>query len=193
MLSTLAKLLAGVASRWRNVKFRLLGVQIHGYCWLRAIEIPRNWSQICLQGPCSLDRGVTLLASGDDRPEPKLVIESGVYINRFTMLDAHESIVVCSGAMIGPNCYITDSDHGIVAGVPVCQQPMQSRPVRIGRDAWLGAGVIVTKGVTIGDGAVIGAGSVVTRDIPANTVAVGVPARVIRERHSDSALQGGDR
>lgn len=54
-------------------------------------------------------------------------------------------------------------------------------PVTIGRNCWLGAGVIVMPGVSIGDNSVIGAGSVVTRDIPANVVAVGVPCRVLRE------------
>ena len=53
-------------------------------------------------------------------------------------------------------------------------------PIRIGRNCWLGAGVIVLPGVTIGENTVIGAGSVVTKDIPANVVAVGNPCRVLR-------------
>ncbi len=56
-----------------------------------------------------------------------------------------------------------------------------AKPVHIGNDCWLGAGVIVCPGVTIGDGCVIGAGAVVTRDIPANSFAAGNPCRVIRE------------
>ena len=54
-------------------------------------------------------------------------------------------------------------------------------PVRIGRNCWLGAGVIVLPGVTIGDNTVVGAGSVVTKDLPSNVLAVGTPARVLRE------------
>ena len=54
-------------------------------------------------------------------------------------------------------------------------------PVHIGRNCWLGAGVIVLPGVTIGDNSVIGAGSVVTKDIPSNVVAVGNPCKVLRE------------
>jgi maltose O-acetyltransferase len=56
-----------------------------------------------------------------------------------------------------------------------------ARPITIGDNVWVGGGVIVCPGVTIGDNSVIGAGSVVTRDIPANVVAVGNPARVLRE------------
>ena len=55
-----------------------------------------------------------------------------------------------------------------------------AKPVHIGKNCWFGANVTVCPGVTIGDGCVIGAGAVVTRDIPANSFAAGVPARVIR-------------
>ena len=55
-----------------------------------------------------------------------------------------------------------------------------AKPVTIGNDCWFGANVVVCPGVTIGDNCVIGAGSVVTHDIPANSFAAGVPARVIR-------------
>ena len=55
-----------------------------------------------------------------------------------------------------------------------------ARPIRIGDGVWIGGGAIVLPGVTIGDGCVVGAGSVVTRDLPANTLAVGNPARIVR-------------
>ena len=58
---------------------------------------------------------------------------------------------------------------------------MHPAPVVIGKNVWLGASVTVVPGVTIGDNAVIAAGAVVTKDVPANTIAAGVPAKVIRE------------
>ena len=85
------------------------------------------------------------------------------------------------------------------------QLSQYNMPVRIGRNCWLGAGVIVLPGVSIGDNAVIGAGSVVTRDVPANVLAVGNPCRVLREigehdrefyyrdRRIDSGLLDSDR
>ena len=56
-----------------------------------------------------------------------------------------------------------------------------NKPVHIGKNCWIGAGAVILPGVNIGDNSVIGAGSVVTKDIPANTVAVGNPCRVLRE------------
>ncbi|MEI6212126.1 MAG: DapH/DapD/GlmU-related protein [bacterium] len=67
------------------------------------------------------------------------------------------------------------------------RQPGVSAPIILGCNVWLGVRVIVLKGVTIGDNAVIGAGSVVTHDIPANSLAAGVPARVIRSFPGEQA------
>lgn len=64
-------------------------------------------------------------------------------------------------------------------------------PIKIGNGCWLGGGVIVLPGVTIGDGSVIGAGSVVTKDIPANSLAVGNPCRVIRKLNAERQMSDG--
>ena len=92
--------------------------------------------------------------------------------------DTH--IYIGSYTMIGPNVTIATAGHPILPELreAVYQYNM---PVHIGRNCWLGAGVIVLPGVTIGDNTVIGAGSIVTKDIPANVVAVGNPCRVLRE------------
>ncbi len=70
---------------------------------------------------------------------------------------------------------------------PVREQGIVARGIRIGDGAWIGAGAIVLDGVTVGEGAVVGAGAVVTRDIPPYAVAVGVPARVVRQREMPPA------
>jgi acetyltransferase-like isoleucine patch superfamily enzyme len=155
-------------------------VRLRGYVWLRAIEIPRNHAGIELDGGVSLDRGVTLLCVGPSGGEPKIVIGGGTYINRNTVLDAAESLVIGRECAIGPGCYLTDHDHGFAPGTAPLSLPLVSKPTRLGDRVWLGANVVVLKGVTIGTGSVIGAGSVVTRDVPPGCVAVGNPARVIR-------------
>lgn len=91
-------------------------------------------------------------------------------------------IIIGDFVSLAPEVFITASDYRFVAGKPFRQQARRERDVVIGNDVWLGARVIVTAGVTIGDGCIVGAGAVVTRDLPPNSIAVGVPARVVAER-----------
>ncbi len=178
-LHLLVRMNHGLRSRIRNMWFRFLGVRLRGYVWMRRISIPRQWSDITIEGPASLDDGVVLLCSGETH-ERKLVICRGTYINRFTMIDASEQIEVGENCMIGPFCYITDHDHRHEKGRPIGEQPLHSAPVRIGNNVWVGAGVIILKGVSIGDGAVIAAGAVVTKDVDVGMKVGGVPARGLR-------------
>ncbi len=86
-------------------------------------------------------------------------------------------------ALVADDVYISDFDHRYAdVTVPIKDQGIVKSRVRIGNDVWLGTKTTVVRGVVIGDGAVIGANSVVTRDIPAYGVAVGTPARVVRDR-----------
>ena len=105
---------------------------------------------------------------------------NGVYANFNLTLVDDTHIYVGDYTMIGPNVTIATAGHPILPQLG--QQGLQyNMPVRIGRNCWLGAGVIVLPGVTIGDNVVVGAGSVVTKDLPSNVVAVGSPCRVLRE------------
>jgi acetyltransferase-like isoleucine patch superfamily enzyme len=173
--------------RVRVLVLRLLGVKILGKCWLQQIEIARNPWDIQIEA-AALDNHVVLLTTGERRCGARIIIRGGVYINRFTMLDASEQIEIGENSMIGPYCYITDHDHGGEPGVPVSQQPLVSAPVRIGRDVWLGAGVTVLKGVTIGDGAIVGAGSVIKDDVLPGVKVAGVPGRLIGSRDRRAAV-----
>lgn len=159
----------------------MLGVRIHGYIWLRRVSIPRQWSDITLEGGTSLDDGVILLCSGPAR-EDKLVIRQGTYINRHTMFDVHERMEIGRNCMIGPYCYLTDGSHGIVVDREIKAQPIKAEPVIIEDDVWLGAGAIILSGIRVGRGAVIAAGAVVTKDVPSHAIVAGVPARSIGER-----------
>ncbi|MBR6567252.1 MAG: sugar O-acetyltransferase [Clostridia bacterium] len=91
--------------------------------------------------------------------------------------DTHIYVGDCT--MFAPNVVLATAGHPILPELR--EKAYQfNMPIHIGRNCWLGAGVIVMPGVTIGDNTVIGAGSVVTKDIPANVVAVGNPCRVLR-------------
>lgn len=105
---------------------------------------------------------------------------NNVYVNfNFTAVD-DSHIYIGDNTMLGPNVTLASAGH------PICP-PLRAKayqfnmPVKIGKNCWLGAGVIVLPGVTVGDNTVIGAGSVVTKDIPSGVVAVGNPCRVLRE------------
>ena len=180
LLAFVDRLAAGLGSRSRNLWYRLRGVRLGGYVWMRRIDIPRNHADIEIGAGASLDRGVTLLCSGPPLGRPKLIIGAGTYVNRNTMFDASEDLRIGQDCAIGPGCYFTDHDHGWQPGTRPLDLPMSGKPTRVGDRVWIGANVTVLKGVTIGNDAVIGAGSVVTKDVPARAVAVGVPARVIR-------------
>lgn len=176
----------GLKSRWRNIYYRALGVRIHGYVWMRAIEISRNWPDIVLEDSVALDQGVVLLCSGPPQAN-KLIIRSGTYVNRYTIFDAHHQLEVGRDCMIGPHCYVTDADHGTDPGKSVKEQSMKKASVIIEDEVWLGTNVVVLPGVRIGKGAVVGAGSVVTRDLPGNSVSFGRPAKVVRMRSPEVA------
>lgn len=182
VITTFNRIMEGLGSRWRNTYYKILGVKIHDYVWIRKIEIPRNFKDIEIAGPCALDQGVILLCSGETLPHPKIYIGAHTYINRHTFLDATLSLSIGMHCGIGPNCYITDHDHGLDLAFSPLQQPMISSPTKIGDRVWIGANVTILKGVTIGDDAVVGAGSVVTKDIPEKAIAVGNPAKVIKYR-----------
>lgn len=104
----------------------------------------------------------------------------GIYVNsNLTMVD-DTHVYVGDFTMFGPNVVIATAGHPL--DPELRERGLQYNfPVHIGRNCWIGAGVIVVPGVTIGDNVVIGAGSVVTKDLPSNVIAVGNPCRVLRE------------
>lgn len=104
----------------------------------------------------------------------------GVYANFNLTLVDDTDIYVGDYTMFGPNVVLATAGHPILPELRE-QVYQYNVPVHIGRNCWLGAGVIVLPGVSIGDNTVVGAGSIVTKDLPANVIAVGNPCRVLRE------------
>lgn len=111
-------------------------------------------------------------------------IEPGSSIHPGCQLKAYVApILIGEGVMIAANVSIYSYDHGIMPEQPIRGQPLTTKGlVSIHKDAWIGTGAIILSGVTIGEGAVVAAGAVVTKDIPAEGIAAGNPARVIKYR-----------
>jgi acetyltransferase-like isoleucine patch superfamily enzyme len=111
--------------------------------------------------------------------DPGGIIEIGdrVFINYGVSISAHKLVKIGNRCQIGNYTLIMDNDYHQAGDKTTLGE---SKPIILEDDVWLGARVIVLKGVTIGQGAVIGAGSVVTRSIPPRSVAVGQPAKVVK-------------
>jgi acetyltransferase-like isoleucine patch superfamily enzyme len=113
-----------------------------------------------------------------------LTLGKDVFINIGCRFQDTGGITIGDGTLIGHGSNLTTLDHAID---PDRRADMIPAPVVIGRKVWLGAGVTVVPGVTIGDGVIVGAGSVVTRDVPADTIVAGVPAKPIRATGFDTS------
>lgn len=109
---------------------------------------------------------------------PGVTFGKDCFLNFGCTLLAIGGIAIGDGAFIGPHCVLATEYH---PEDPTRRHQLLTKPITIGRNAWLGAGVTVLAGVTIGDNAIVAAGSVVTKDVPANTVVTGTPAHVMRE------------
>ncbi|MDD5261012.1 MAG: acyltransferase [Methylacidiphilales bacterium] len=177
-MELLIRCLTGLRSRYNQWILHSRGVAIEGKCWFQDVAVPRNPWDIQIGAGVMLDEKVTLLSTGEKREAPRIILHSGTYINRYTMLDATEKIELGEKCLIGPFCYITDHDHDLEKGAG----HFVSRPVIIRDGCWIGAHVTVLKGVEIGENSIVGAGSVVTRSLPPGCVAAGNPARVIKQR-----------
>ena len=168
-----------------------------------SVEI-RCPSQIQLGANCIVESSVQLLAGSTTRPS--IVLGNGSYIRSFSILNAgspdgyiklgrrsnlahhvvvhgHGGVTIGEDVMIASGCSLIASAHRHKdTAKPISQQGFTASGIQIGDGAWLGTGVKVLDGVSIGQGSIVGAGSVVLENIPASSVAVGVPARVRHRR-----------
>ena len=110
----------------------------------------------------------------------QIVLGSDSTINPFAAVRGR--ITIGDGVRIGAHTSLIAFNHGTAPGQPIFQQPHTALGITIGDDVWIGSNVTILDGVTIGPHTIIGAGAVVTKDVPANTIAAGNPARVLRTR-----------
>ena len=181
-------------------RIRLSRSNPRGYISPRAII---HHSELRLGANIFIDDGVLIY---QDRHGGPVELAEGVHLNRETIIQTGHGgnikigdkthiqprcqfsaykapIHIGCRVEIAPYCAFYSYDHGMSQGRSIREQPLQSKGgISIGDEAWLGVGVIVLDGARIGEGAVVGAGAVVINEIPAGSIAVGVPARVVKHR-----------
>ena len=114
-------------------------------------------------------------------------IGDGCYINFNATFVDDWKITIEDNVLFGPNVTVITTGHPVHPEIRPHGE-MYCAPATIKKGAWLGSGVTVLPGVTIGENAVIGSGSVVTKDIPANTIAMGIPCKVVREINDNDKI-----
>ena len=110
-----------------------------------------------------------------------LRVGDDVRINRDCNFYARGGITIGSGVIIGEQVSLQTGKHDY-RHREIFSAPLVVAPIEIMRGAWIGAHVVVLPGVTVGEGSIVGAGAVVTKDVPANTIVGGVPAKFIKKR-----------
>ena len=128
-------------------------------------------------------RGLTIKEGVVFKFPERIEIGNHVGISEYTIVDGDGGIKMGDYVRIAPHVSIISFDHiHTRTDIPIKLQGKRKKGVTIGRDVWIGVGATILAGVTIHNGSIIGAGAVVTKDIPAYSIAMGVPARVVRKR-----------
>lgn len=188
--------------RMLTPKYGLLALR---WLWRRLLT-PAGW-RWRTDGPLFLGRDLELQIA----PRGRVKFGRFVWLGHGTKVRCHEGVVeigpktvlgqectisAYERVRIGEQCVIADRamfidfDHGMVeVERPIRQQGIYTRPVEVGSNVWIGYGACILRGVRVGDNAVIGTNTVVTRDVPANAVVGGIPARVIRMRDAPERLR----
>ena len=132
-----------------------------------------------------VDHGFLLIPPFYSTGGPDMRVGRNVFINQNCTFYDLGGLDIGDDVMIGPNVSITTSGHPLAPSQR--RAAVVAKPIVIGRNVWIGEHVCIMPGVSIGDGAIIGAGAIVTKDIPANCIAVGTPAQVVRRFDADAA------
>jgi acetyltransferase-like isoleucine patch superfamily enzyme len=125
--------------------------------------------------------------------------EGVIEIGAKTVMGQECTISAYKRVRIGEQCVIADRamfidfDHGVVeVERPIRLQGIYTRDVEVGSNVWIGYGACILRGVSVGDNSIVGTNSVVTKDVPANAVVAGVPARIVRMRDAPERLEWPD-
>jgi acetyltransferase-like isoleucine patch superfamily enzyme len=161
--------------------YRILGMEVGSGTLLPAIRV--SWPhQVRLGSCCIVEQGVVFKYDGPWQQGPRIRIGNNVFLGAGVEFNIQQSLDIGNDSRIASGCRFIDHDHGIRPNALIRAQPCQGGPIVLEGDIWLGANVVVLKGVRIGCGAVIGAGAVVTKSVPPGEIWLGVPARKVSTR-----------
>lgn len=184
ILGAIGNRLKPLLNIWRVFLLKNFGVQVDSLCRIDPnVKVALGFSQgkrgkIEIGAKTQISQGVILDCWGG-----AIAIGENVFLGPYTTIYGHGGIAIGKDTLIAMHCRILSSNHTIPdRNTRIRSQPDILLPTVIGEDVWLGAGVTILGGVTVGDGCVVGAGAVVTKDLPPYSVAMGVPAKVVRTR-----------
>jgi acetyltransferase-like isoleucine patch superfamily enzyme len=189
-------------NRMLRPNYALLGLR---YLWRRSLtSAGRRWRT---DGPVFFGSGLELQIA----PRGRIEFGRFVWLGHGTKIRCHEGeVVIGAKTVLGQECTISayrrvrigeqcviadramfiDFDHGVVeVERPIRQQGIYTREVEVGSNVWIGYGACILRGVRVGDNSIVGTNSVVTKDVPANAVVAGVPARIVRMRDAPERLR----
>src|SRR5256885_15752060 len=179
---------ARLALRWARLKLRWgKRLQTDGLCFVGpdvTFEIGRD-AVVRLGRWSWIGHGTKIRAH-----EGVVSIGAKTVLGQECTISAYQNVSIGRECVVADRVMLIDFDHGVVeVDRPVRLQGIYKRDVRVGNNVWIGYGACILRGVTVGDNAIIGTSAVVTRDVPANAVVAGVPARVIRMREAPTRMR----
>jgi acetyltransferase-like isoleucine patch superfamily enzyme len=125
--------------------------------------------------------------------EGRIEIGAKTVMGQECTISAYQRVRIGEQCVIADRAMFIDFDHGVVeVERPIRLQGIYKRDVVVGSNVWIGYGACVLRGVSVGDNAIVGTNSVVTKDVPANAVVAGIPARIIRMREAPEHLRWPD-